>query len=404
MSKIICREVVGKKNNRNMLVQACFILSFFAAVHVGVRMDLLGPVAQGSRIFTRVANAATITGAYLGPSLESAAVLESAARISPGKGGGPGKKPPTATTTPENPAYWSIRSISTMKETKDKICNQDSKAFIDLWIAKALELGVNYIAVETPYDDPSCGSSLAYTKAWVDAVHAKGLGVWHRHMPLEFEGIYGMTKNNAKDFIGMIASYIKTNPGLFKAGDIFTPIPEPQNGGIQGITYCHQSVCMFPGAQGFNAWLRNAITASEGAFGAIGLGGKMKIGYYGFDGFIAWGDNNPDWNGILEDATVQAMGNITIDHYPESVGDTMANDLNELQAKYPTVPIIIGEWGTVTGGDTVSQVQATMQASIRQNVVGFNYWHMGMGGNEALVNSDFTNRPAFDAVKSFFRR
>lgn len=299
---------------------------------------------------------------------------------------------------------WSIKSVSSMKETKDKICNQDSISFINSWIDKAVQLGANYIAVETPYDNPACGSSVAYTKAWVDAIHARGLYVWHRHMPLAFEGIYDVTKNSSINYLPLIADYIKTNPTFFKAGDIFSPIPEPQNGGISGITYCPQNICIFGSASIFNKWLRDAMTTSESAFGSIGLGGKMKIGYFGFDGFVAWGDNNPDWHGILEDSTVQAMGNITIDHYPEIVGDTMENDLNEIQTKYPNMPIIIGEWGTITGGDITAQVYKSMQAAIRPNVIGFNYWHMGMGGNEKLINDDFTNRANFDAVKSFFLR
>jgi hypothetical protein len=291
-----------------------------------------------------------------------------------------------------------------MKETKDKVCNQDSAQFIASWINRAVELGVNYIAVETPYDNPACGSAVAYTKAWVDAIHAKGLNVWHRHAPLEFEGIYSTTKNSSKDYLALISNYIKANPTFFKEGDIFTPIPEPQNGGIKGITYCPQNICMFDGKTSFNAWLRNAIMSSESAFGSIGLGGKIKIGYYGFDGFVAWGHNNPDWDGILEPATVEAMGNITIDHYPELVGTTMAVDLDELQKLYPNTPIVIGEWGTVTGGDTTTAVRTSMQAAIRPNIIGFNYWHMGMGGNEALINDDFSTKPSYDEVKSFFKK
>jgi hypothetical protein len=291
-----------------------------------------------------------------------------------------------------------------MKETKDKICNQDSPAFIDSWVAKAVELGVNYIAVETPYDSPACGDSLKYTKSWVDGIRKQGLNVWHRHMPLAFEGIYDTKKDSSKDYLTLIGNYIKNNPSLFKAGDIFTPIPEPQNGGINGITYCPQNICIFNSAASFNAWLRQAISVSESAFSEIGLGGQIRIGYYGFDGFVAWGDNNPDWEGILEDATVAAMGNITIDHYPEIVGDTMENDLNELQQKYPGVPIIIGEWGTITGGDVVSQVNSSMKAAMRKNVIGFNYWHQGMGGKEALIGDDFSSNIQFNSVKTFFRQ
>jgi hypothetical protein len=320
----------------------------------------------------------------------------------------PTPAPAPVVTTPSTPSatsrFWTIRSVSSMKETKDKICNQDSATFIDSWINKATEFPINYIAVETPYDNPSCGSSVAYTKAWVDAIHARGLNVWHRHAPLAFEGIYSVPKNKSLDYLNLISNYIKANPAFFKAGDIFTPVPEPQNGGIAGVTYCPENICIFADKAAFNKWLRDAITTSEAAFQSIGLGGKIKIGYYGFDGFVAWGDNNPDWEGILEDVTVQAMGNITIDHYPEIVGDTMENDLNELQAKYPNTPIIVGEWGTITGGDLVKQVNQSMQAALRRNVAGFGYWHFGLGGNEALVNDDMSARANFEAVKTFFNK
>lgn len=308
---------------------------------------------------------------------------------------------PPPTQTPTN--AWSIRSVSSMKESKDRVCEPRDSTFITTWINTAAELGVTHIAVETPYDNPSCGDAVAYTKLWVDAIHAKGLNVWHRHMPLAFEGIYNTPKNNTSNYLTQITSYIKSNPTFFKSGDIFTPIPEPQNGGIQGVTYCPQSICIFPNTGEFNVWLRDAISQSSSAFSTIGLSGKIKIGYYGFDGFVAWGDNNPDWHGILEDTTIAAMGNITIDHYPEIVGDTMENDLNELQARYPNTPIVIGEWGTITGDNPEVQVNTSMQAAKRPNVIGFNYWHLGVGGNEALINGDFTKRSQFDEVQSFFR-
>ena len=319
--------------------------------------------------------------------------------------------PPTSTVAPSIAVaptsgghFWAIRSVSSMKETKDKVCGQDSPEFISSWLDKAVELGVNYVAVETPYDNPACGSSVSYTKLWVDAVHTRGLNVWHRHAPLAFEGIYDTPKDASKNYLTLISEYIKANPTFFRAGDIFTPIPEPQNGGITGITYCPQNICIFSGAAEFNQWLRDAMTTSDSAFQSIGLGGKMKIGYFGFDGFVAWGDNNPDWHGILEDSTVAAMGNITIDHYPEIVGDTMTNDLNEIQTKYPNTPIVIGEWGTITGGDIVAQVINSMGAALRKNIIGFNYWHLGLGGNESLINDDMSNKSSFDAVKSFFAK
>ncbi len=295
---------------------------------------------------------------------------------------------------------WEIQSVSSMKETKDKICNQDNADFINKWLDKAQNLGVNYVALETPYDNPSCGSAINYTANWVKAIRAHGLNVWHRHMPLAFEGIYGVTKTK-QDYLSQISAYIKAHPEFFADNDIFTPIPEPQNGGINGITYCAQNFCQFSGAFEFNSWLRQAMSETSNAFQSIGK--RVKVGYFGFDGFVAWGDNNPDWHGILEDATITQMGNITIDHYPQLVGDTMQNDLNELQKRYPNVPIIIGEWGAVGASDPIKQVNDTMTAAKRSGVIGFNYWHEGMGGNESLINSDFTVKQDYATVQSFFR-
>lgn len=309
---------------------------------------------------------------------------------------------PTTIPISTTKASWSIQSVSSMKETKDRICNQRSDAFISSWVNMAFELGVNYVAIENPYENPVCGNSIAYGSKWIEAIRQKGIKVWHRHMPLSFEGIYNVPKSRETNYLDLIFNFITQNPHYFREGDIFTPIPEPQNGGIFGVTYCAFSICQFTGSSGFNQFLRQAIDISELAFNQIGLSGKIKIGYYGFDGFVAWGDNNPDWNGILEDATVLKMGNITIDHYPEIVGDTMQNDLNELEARYPNIPIIIGEWGTITGGDREYQVNSSMQAARRSSVVGFNYWHFGPDGNEALINEQFTKNAQFDEVQKFY--
>jgi hypothetical protein len=315
------------------------------------------------------------------------------------------KPSPTPTSLPQTSFKWAIRSVSSMKETKDRVCNPRSVDSINKWVAKAKELGINYIAIETPYDNPNCGSAVAYTQNWVNAIRAHNLKVWHRHMPLAFEGIYGVPKSINVDFLPMISEYIKSHPEFFAEGDIFTPIPEPQNSGIKGVTYCHGDLCYFNSQADFNAFLRNGIDSANASFSSIGLGGKIKVGYYGLDGYIVWGDNNPDWDGILEDSTVAKMGNLTIDHYPEAVGDTMENDLKELSAKYPGVPIIIGEWGTIKGGDVEASVKNSMGAAYNHpQVQGFNYWHFGPGGNEALIDFDFSPKPQFDEVQSFFRK
>jgi len=309
---------------------------------------------------------------------------------------------PVSTTLPKL-GTWDIRSVDAMKETKDSICNQRSEEWIDRWLNRAVELGVNYIAISTPYDNPACGDAVAYTQKWVRLIRSKGLKVWHRQMPMAFEGIYS-TPKKTYDYLDQIISYINSNPGQYAAGDIFTPIPEPQNGGIKGITYCAQDVCQFASKEAFNLWLRQAINESRSAFQAIGIN-DMKLGYYGFDGFVAWGANNPDWNGILDDATVELMGNITIDHYPELIGTNMAIDIADLEARYPGVDIIIGEWGTVKGGDTQKTVIESMGALVRPSVKGFNYWQFGPhGAGEQLIDDNFNKLPQFDEVQSYYMR
>lgn len=316
----------------------------------------------------------------------------------------PTSTPSPVSTSAQDGNSWEVRSIDAMKDTKDAICSPKPQSWIERWVDKAAELGANYVAISTPYESPLCGNSVEYTKMWIKVIRAKGLKVWHRQMPLSFEGIYNTVKSASGRNIDIISSYIKNNPDNFQPGDIFTPVPEPQNGGIAGVTYCANGYCQFSDSSDFNTWLRTVITGTERAFTDIGMEGKLKIGYFGFDGFVAWGANNPDWHGILEDSTVQAMGNITIDHYPEAIGSTMKQGLDELQARYPDVPIVIGEWGTIQGGNVEQQVKDTMGAAKRPGVVGFNYWQFGpAGAAEQLINEDFSAKEQFDEVQAFYK-
>ena len=231
-------------------------------------------------------------------------------------------------------------------------------------------------------------------------------------MPLKHEGLYGQSKSGVDSFAEMISTYILINSAQFEEGDIFTPIPEPQNAGVQGVT-C-SSGCFYDTQKHFNHWLQDMLFVSELSFKALDMETtraaydpeKVNIGYYGFDGFVAWGHNNPDWTGIITTKTLEKLGGtMTIDHYPEAVGTTMAADLAELLATIPSIQrIVIGEWGTIQGGNTEQSVLNSMGAAATNSaVVGFNYWQPGPGGNEALWLSDWTNKSHFDEVLNIFR-
>lgn len=313
---------------------------------------------------------------------------------------------PTPSPTPTPTPRFSIRSVDAMKVTKDVICTSAQKddPYISQWVDKAKELGASYVAISQPYDSPACGDTLSYTQRWVTAIRAKGLKVWHRHMPLSQEGIYAVGKNNTDFYYDLISNYITQHPTFFAAGDIFTPIPEPQNGGISGVIGCN-GTCQYGSQNDFNRWIKGAMLVSELSFKAIGLDTQVKIGYFGFDGFITWGDNNPDWHGILTDSTIARMGTLAIDHYPSDIA-SMSGDLLELRAKYPTTPLVISEWGTISATDSatqVSQIQIALSAfSADPGIVGVNYWTLGPGGNESLINSDFTTKSGYAALQSFY--
>lgn len=307
---------------------------------------------------------------------------------------------------------WPIQSIDMMKDSKDKLCNQLSQAQIDARVDRAVEIGATHVAISTPYTSPACGNTITYTTTWVNSIRSKGLKVWHRHPGLAFEGIYNTNKSKSPDghrHLKIISDWISTNMTLIQNGDIFTPEAEPQNGGIQGVTFCPQNICQFSSAADFNEWLRLASIVTKQTLKAEGFT-DVKVGYWGFDGFIVWGNNNPDHLGTskLEAATVAAMDNIiTIDHYP-SGGDSMATDLDEARAVWPNADFFIGEWGTIGGGTDAQLEQAVNDTfgafAARSWIKGVNYWQFGPDGiGEPLINSDFTKRAHFDEVQSFYK-
>lgn len=83
-----------------------------------------------------------------------------------------------------------VKSVSTMKLTKDMVRNPLSFEDIEQVLDWVENLGANTISIETPYDNPSGGDSIAYTYKWIKAAREKGLNIIHRHMFLKMEGIY----------------------------------------------------------------------------------------------------------------------------------------------------------------------------------------------------------------------
>jgi hypothetical protein len=302
------------------------------------------------------------------------------------------------------PAF-AIRSVDVMKMSQDAVCGPPAQSIITGMTEKIAALGATHLAISTPYDDPACGSSLSLTRAWVNAARAHGLKVWFRQKPLAFEGFYGYSKNLDPAYhLTVMRNYILANPGFYRSGDILTPAPEPQNGGIQGIN-CF-STCLFTNAATFNVWLRESIQVARDTLAEAGISG-VTVGWFGFDGFVAWGDRNPDWNGIIEPATIVADNNtITVDHYFPASADPAA-EFAKIRAHFGGgVRLCLGEWGAING-ESAARVRQVLDAAQAAGIDCINWWHAGPGGvGESLLQESSTGtvvtEPLYDVVREFY--
>lgn len=314
---------------------------------------------------------------------------------------------------------WVIKSVSSMNQSKDRLCDPRSPEWIAEWVSRMAELGITHVGLETPYDNPVCNGSegnyaLDYTQEWLSgirnqrALDGQPLRVWHRHSFNQYEGNYDNTKNPNLDYAAMISDYILAHPTFFKAGDVFTIVPEPQNGGIVGATGCAQDICIFSSVDDFKSFLINATHQAQEAFKQIGLENQVTFACCGFDGYLLWGDNNPDHLGtsILDKETMRQLGIMTIDHYPAE-GANMVEDLQEMRQLWPAneFPVIIGETGVIRSSeenapaDVIELMKAFKQDP---NVVGVQYWQGGPAGPEGLIHNSFEPYPHFFAVQAAF--
>jgi hypothetical protein len=78
----------------------------------------------------------------------------------------------------------------------------------------------------------------------------------------KFEGIYGQIKDPSIDWVKEMKTWMINNSDLIDNGDLWTPIPEPQNGGIKGVN-CYKD-CIFNSNENFNNFLREiTLTAKD---------------------------------------------------------------------------------------------------------------------------------------------
>ena len=318
-------------------------------------------------------------------------------------------------------AYWRFQGLDLMKLTKDNMLNQASQTLMTNVVQALKQFNPTHVAIAVPYDpkttygtQPVLDGS-AYALKWGNTVRTAGLKVFWRQSPGAWEGLYDIAKNNTlgvgtaagvkngtetTTFLAQIYNYIVSNPSQYAPGDIISPIPEPENGGINGVT--GSAPYQFSNASVFRIWLRDAITVVNLALDKINLKGQVAVGFFGTSSFIVSGNvGNP--KGFLDDRTIDAMGIMAMDDYPNPTSGLSA-DLSAYEALYGTSrPLAISEFGTIN--DTTDSARTTSLAtflSILQGkayVYGYSYWTtIADAASASNANEDVLDKSSYALI------
>lgn len=287
--------------------------------------------------------------------------------------------------------YWIIESVDTMKYSRDASRDPEIYKIIPKVVKQVANLNANYIAIATPYDE----EFYPVLKAWVNEARKYHLRVWFRGNFSSWEGWFGyptFTDIN-QDHI-LIHNFILRHPDLFQDGDIFTPVPEPENGGM-GDPRGSDKISLQ-----FNQFLVNSYQNCVVSFSQIHK--NILCGFFSVNADVA--------KQVLTKQTVKKTGNIiVIDNYVEN-SQKMNNDINYLYNKFHA-KIVLGEYGApipdINGAMTDNQQASFIKALLdvfyknKNKILGINYW-VGFGGSTALYNDNGTPKPATYTVKNYY--
>ncbi len=296
---------------------------------------------------------------------------------------------PTFVFAQEN-KLWEINSIDTMKSSRDEAENPGSFSSIPIQVAKVAESGANYIAISTPYDERFA----KVMKIWVTEARKKNLNIWFRGNFAGWEGWFNTPLlSSPEKHHQLTQSFIFKHPELFAENDIFTPVPEPENGIIGDPRNTGK-------ATEFNQFLIDSYDNCVTAFRKINK--KVKCGYFSVNGDIAKQILTPEM-------IAKTGGTIVIDHYTKTT-DQLISDILFLHEKLKA-KVLLGEFGApipdIHGPFTEREqsyfIDQAFQKlfAINDIVLGINYWTLSKGST-GLLNSDNTNRLAFSTVQKYF--
>lgn len=295
---------------------------------------------------------------------------------------------------PSPAPHWSVRSIDTMKYSRDLAREKMDDSSFDIVINRQIKdiasTGASHVAIATPYDR----EFIPFLTRWVEAARENNLKVWFRGNASGWEQWFGYKKVSKEEHQKIIVEFIKNNGNLFESGDIFTPCPECENGGDGDPR-------RVGGVEAYRQFLIDEYNASRDAFRSIGK--NVQVGYFSMNFDVA--------KLVMDKPTTAALGGVVaIDHYVLS-HDKLKNDLNEI-AESSGGKIYLGEWGApipdIHGNLTDAEQAAWIKAALEvfkanKNVIGLNYW-VNVDGSTEIWNSRGEASSSVPVITEYYSR
>jgi hypothetical protein len=287
--------------------------------------------------------------------------------------------------------FFDVVALDTMKFSRDGARNKQVLSEIPILVSQAASIHPTHIAIGTPYDD----EFIPVARAWVGEIRRHGKSVWFRGNFSKWEDWFDYGRfDDPNEHIKLTYNYIVNNPELFADGDIFTPVPEAENGGFGDPRFSADI------KQKFFAFLPQSYASCNEAFAKIRK--NVTCGYYSVNGDVAE---------LFTREDVQKLGNLlVIDHYVKTPKELIddARALHEATG----ADIILGEYGAPIPdihGDLSQEEQADLIdenllaiVQARDFIKGINYW-TALGGSTQLFDGLTAPRKAAATVAKYYQ-
>lgn len=289
-------------------------------------------------------------------------------------------------------AFWPIRSIDTMKYSRDlsreMMNNPDFDITIDKQMRDIAATGATHAAIATPYDK----EFIPMLYRWVLAARKYKLNVWFRGNFSGWEKWFDYESITRAKHIELTGEFISGNPDLFQDGDIFSSCPECENGGPGNPWQI--------GAPEYREFIIDEYQASKSAFKKIGK--RVDANYFSMNGDVA--------KLVMDKKTTAALdGAVVIDHYVKTP-EKLLKDAEEL-AVQSGGKVFLGEFGApipdihgeMTGEEQSLWIGKTLELlSGSKEILGVNYW-VNVGGSTEIWDGAGKESAAVKTIREFYK-